>query len=93
MRRGERERGERDIERESERERHREREWKEEDREEEKISPLKDRVKSSGNLPTGEIKRKERLITKIIRRNYQEKLSAEIITGNYQEKLWREIIS
>jgi hypothetical protein len=50
-------------------------------------APLKERVKSSGNLPNREIKRKERLITKIMTRNYEEKLSAEIITGNYQEKL------
>ena len=51
------------------------------------------RVKSSGNLPSGEIMRKERLITKIMICNYEEKLSAEIITGNYQEKLSHEIMS
>ena len=33
--------------------------------------PLKERVQFSGNLPNGEIKRKERLITKIMTRNYQ----------------------
>ena len=42
--------------------------------------------KSSGNLPNREIKRKERLIIKIMTRNFEEKLSAEIITGNYQQK-------
>ena len=41
------------------------------------------RVKSSVNLQTGEIKRKERLITKIMTRNYQQKLSAEIMRRNY----------
>ena len=41
----------------------------------------------SGNLPNQEIKRKERLITKTMTRNYEEKLSAEIITGNFQENL------
>ena len=35
---------------------------------------MRSRRKSSGNLPSGEIKRKERLITK----------SGEIMTGNYQ---------
>ena len=45
-----------------------------EDREGEKISPLKERVKSSENLPTGEKKRKERLITKIMTHNYEEEL-------------------
>ena len=40
--------------------------------------------KSSGNLLSGEIKRKERLITKILTRNYEEKSSEEIITQNYQ---------
>ena len=40
-------------------------------------------MKSSGNLPTGEIKRKERLITKIMTRNYQHRLSGEIIRRNY----------
>ena len=42
------------------------------------FTPEKERVKSSGNLPNGEIKRKERLITKIMKYNYQEKLSASI---------------
>ena len=64
-----------------------ERERMEEDSEEEKISPLKERVQSSGNLPTGEIKRKEMLITKIMTRNYQEKLSGEIMSRNYYTKL------
>ena len=59
----------------------------EEDSEEEKISPLKERVQSSGNLPTAEIKRKERLITKILMRNYQQKLSGEIMSRNYHTKL------
>ena len=52
----------------------------EEDREEEKMSPLKKRVKSSENLPTGEIKLNERLIKKIMMRNYEEKLSRKIIS-------------
>ena len=47
---------------------------------------MRSRRKSSGNLPSGEIKRKERLITKIMSRN-EQKLSAEIITGNYHRKL------
>ena len=52
------------------------------------------RVKSQGYLPTGEIKRKERLITKIMTRNYQQKLSTEIMRRNYDlvyyvaEKMW-----
>ena len=37
------------------------------------------RVIFSGNLPAGEIKRKERLITKNMTRNYQQKLSGEIM--------------
>ena len=39
-----------------------------------RIFILIERVKSPGNLPDGEIKRKERLMTKIITRNYEEKL-------------------
>ena len=39
---------------------------------------MRSRRKSSGNLPKGESKRKESLITKIITR------SGEIITENYQ---------
>ena len=50
------------------------------------------RVKSLGNLPTGEIKRTERLITKIMTHNYQQKLSGEIIRRNYdllcRGKMW-----
>ena len=55
---------------------------------------MRSRRKSSGNLPSGEIKRKERLITKIMTHNYEgklwlekiyyRKLLVEIITGNYQ---------
>ena len=45
---------------------------------------MRSRRKYSANLPSGEIKRKERLITKIMTRNYEGKLSVEIITGNYQ---------
>ena len=37
----------------------------------------------------GEIKRKGRLITKIMTRNYEEKLSAEIMTRNYQLVYYR----
>jgi hypothetical protein len=66
--------------RESERERH--------------IQGVRSRRKSSGFLPSGEIKRKERLITKIMSDNYEQKLLQEIITGNYQlvynftRKMW-----
>ena len=48
------------------------------------------RVKSSWNLPNRDLKRKERLITKIM----TQELWAEIITGNYQlvyiitRKMW-----
>ena len=45
------------------------------------------RRKSSENLPSRDIKRKERLIIKIMSDNYEQKLSAEIITGNYHRKL------
>ena len=45
---------------------------------------MKVKVQSSGNLPNGEIKHKERLITKIMTHNYEENLSAEIITQNYE---------
>ena len=45
---------------------------------------MRSRRKSSENLPSGEIKREERLITKILTLNYEEKLSAEIMTRNYQ---------
>jgi hypothetical protein len=55
---------------------------------------VRSRRKSLGNLPSGEIKRKERLITKIMTHNYEgklwlekiyyRKLLVEIITGNYQ---------
>ena len=45
------------------------------------------RRKSSGNLLSGEIKRKERLITKIMSDNYEQKLSAEFFTGNHHRKL------
>ena len=41
------------------------------------------RVKSLGILPTGEIKCKERLITKNMTRNYNAQLSAEIMRRNY----------
>jgi hypothetical protein len=47
------------------------------------------RVNSSGNLPTGEIKRKEKLITKIITRNYEEKYDLVYYVaekcGNYRD--------
>ena len=60
--------GRRDIEREGEiRERKRERER---ERERHRALPYK----SSGNLPSGEIKRKGRFITKIMTRNYEKKL-------------------
>ena len=36
------------------------------------------------NLPNREIKRKERLITKIMCDNFVEKLSGEIISRNYE---------
>ena len=45
---------------------------------------VRSRRKSSGKLPNGEIKRKERLITKIMSDNYEQKLLQEIMTGNYQ---------
>ena len=48
---------------------------------------MRSRRKSSGNIPIGERKRKERLITKIMSDNYEQKLSSEIITGNYHKKL------
>jgi hypothetical protein len=54
---------------------------------------VRSRTKSSRNLPSGEIKRKERLITEIMTRNYEEKLLVEIITGSCQWKLLQEIIS
>ena len=38
------------------------------------------RVKSSGILPTREKKGKERLITKIMTRNYQQKLLGDIMS-------------
>ena len=50
--------------------------------EEEKIEYLllKERVKSSENLPNGEIKRKSPVLHKIMSRNYYTKLSREIIS-------------
>ena len=56
------------------------------------IESLRSCIKSSGNLPSGEIKRKERLITKIMTCNYEGKLWVEIITGNYQWKLSASIL-
>ena len=47
------------------------------------------RRKSSGNLTSGEIKRKVWLIKKIMMRNYQQKLSGEIMTQNYQLVYYR----
>ena len=62
----------RDIEREGEiRERERERDVRDKERESEREShralpySVRSRRKSSGNLPGGDIKRKERLITKL----------------------------
>ena len=81
-----RERDVRDIESEIERERNRERERV-------KGRRQRGREDSLGNLPNQEIKRKERLITKIMTRNYEEKLSAEIITRNYHRKLSGENIT
>ena len=52
---------------------------------------MKGGVQSSGNLPNGEIKRKERLITKINMRNYEEKLSASILC-RYYTKLSASIV-
>ena len=45
---------------------------------------MRSRRKCSRNLPSGEIKRKERLITNIMTRNYQQKLTEEIMRRNYQ---------
>ena len=42
---------------------------------------------------TEKLKRKERLITKIMTRNFEEKLSTEIISRNYYRKLSGEIIT
>ena len=49
------------------------------------VQCVRPRRKSSGKLPNGEIKRKERLITKIMTRNYEEKSSASIL---YRGKMW-----
>ena len=51
---------------------------------ERRVRGVRSRRKCSGNLPSGEIKRKERLITNIMTRNYQQKLSEEIMRRNYQ---------
>ena len=53
------------------------------------VQGVRSRRKISGNLPSGEIKRKGRLITKILTRNYEEKLSAEIMMRNYQQVYYR----
>ena len=49
------------------------------------------RGKSSWNLPNREIKRKERLITKIMCNNYEQKLLQAIMSRNYYRQLWGEI--
>ena len=51
------------------------------------------RGKSSWNHPNREIKRKERLNTKIITRNYYRKLWVKIMSENYEWKLWVKIMS
>ena len=51
------------------------------------------RRKSSGNLPSREIKRKERLITKIMTCKYEKKISGEIMSRNYYRKLSGEIMT
>ena len=56
------------------------------------VQGVRSRRKSSGNLPNGEIKRKERLITKIMSRNYQQKYDTKLSeTCNYEEKLSRKL--
>ena len=50
----------------------------------ERCNGVRSRRKSSGNLPSGEIKCKERLITKFMSNSYEQKLLQEIITGNHQ---------
>ena len=84
--RDKRERGEKEIERVKVKERGKERVKGRRQKGREDFTP-KERVQSSGNLPTGEIKRKERLITKNMMRNYEQKLSGEIMSRNYNTKL------
>ena len=89
----EREEGKRrDIEREGEiRKSERERErcegyiYRESERESHRVQGVRSRRKSSGNLQSGEIKRKERLITKVMTRNYEG-------NGNYYRALSASIL-